>query len=172
MGLWMDGTVSAEDQKILASPYISFHPLPGYEEDEETGVNDEKGERGLGEAVGLWQLIGSDKAVRLRRLLDEIRVEDNLVEDKGYRVSVEQVARAAELLDGLEDAMQEYVDEEWNIRPEKLEYIRQRDPDLIEKSQEANGRIRYEITRPLWYATWAARFLKVAARLRREVWLG
>ena len=37
MGLWMDGTVSAEDQKILASPYISFHPMPGYEDDEETG---------------------------------------------------------------------------------------------------------------------------------------
>lgn len=170
MGMFMEGAVSAEDRVLLKSPYTFFRSVA--EGDEADGVHYEKGGSGLGDAVSLWMLAGSERAAQLRQLRDEVVTEDNLDEDKGYRMSVEQVKRAAELLDGLEEAMHEYVDDGWNVRPEKLDYVRQKDPYLIKRSQDADGTVYERITDPLWEATWAARFLKVAARLHREVWLG
>lgn len=169
--MFMIGKVTDEDRKTFDEPYL-FSIRSRAKGDEEDGVYNEKGWRDLYAVVDLWNLLGSDKGQQLDRMMKE--VESNRFEEGLFRLTLPQIERILELIDGLEAAVKPLIDENWHLRPEHVEEVRRKDPyaDVVTSYQRSDGKMVYSLDETLSKALGAEWFLKHALRLGREIELG
>lgn len=169
MGLLIPGKFSEEDKKKLEG-YRSYIFTKEEGEDED-GAFSEEGRSGLANAIEFWKLIDARKSAELEHLWNNVLADENHVIGRGHKTSVAQVAKASRLLDDLLTSLNDYFNNGREIKPDKLEHVRQILPSYFIKSEEdADGR-REVVLEPMWEFWSAKKFLEVAARLNREVWL-
>jgi len=117
----------------------------------------------LHQAARLWDLLGSDRGERLRRMMRE---ELDPGEEPVAYAAPSQIARLAELLDGVVAAAEgALVDADWRLRPELRERVEREAPGLGEVTTDAEGRPIYTLARTLSSLEMAGRFLADALRL-------
>jgi len=117
----------------------------------------------LHQAARIWDLLGSDRGERLRRMLRE---ELDPGEEPAAYAAPSQIQRLADLLDGVVAAAEgTLVDENWRLRPELVERIENETPGLGDATTDAEGRPIYSLARTLSSVHLAERFLADALRL-------
>lgn len=192
MSWWIKGILSKEDRKLL-----NYYPCWVYSsnpEEDEGGrvikhdvdeVEYEHPSRDLGVAEDLWDLIGSEKGDELTRIIrEEIRTEKNKVydyifegEDVGfeeieqYIINQESIRKMLSILERFEEPfLLDWTDKAYRVRPEKIDYVLQNAPDLVQIQQGENGTQVYSLSNTLAEAQGPEWFLRQALRLGRDIY--
>lgn len=116
----------------------------------------------------LLDVISPEKGSALHRL----RAEDlSAADDAGQRVMDRRTLRALlDLLEGVEhEAERGFTDNHWHVRPEKLAWLRERIPDLLEDTFDPDGKPVQSLSGVIAGAIIARNFLENAWRLGCEV---
>lgn len=121
----------------------------------------------LANAAQVWDLLGSDRGGRLRRLMREELAPADPSDPEPVWMAPSQVERLLELLDGLPEAAEgRLVDEDWRLLP-GVEA-----PDLGSATTDAEGRPVVTLSRTLSEIHLARRFFENARRLGCFVSIG
>lgn len=167
MGITINGRFSAEDKSLLDNS--RYGVISETESEKENWAYAERGGSGLKNAVEFWKLIDQSKSAELQNILNDVYSRE--IAGVGSLMRDEQVKRVSELLGELDDNLNEYFENHREIRSDKLDYTKKILPEyFITAEEDANGKYTV-VLEPMWTFHEAARYLNVAARLNREIWI-
>ena len=134
-----------------------------------TGISQciERAGKYLLNAVLIWQMIDPEKAVRLKRLMDEeLKTPLHKVE---VRLHPEQIERFIELLRDIETTpIGKIMNKDYVVLPEKIDYVNEHAPGLAVRTADGKGNIIYVLDR-ITEITWLRAFLETALELKCDV---
>src|SRR5438094_10376928 len=137
MSMWMEGTFTDEERQQFESAFT--YVASRAKGDEFDGVNYEDGWSDLYDVIALWNLLGSDKGQKLKKLLkEEIEVEGAEDENGAYTITIPQIKQILDLMEGLDDALLRLADDSGYVRPDKLDYVLQKSPNLAVQRSKAD----------------------------------
>jgi hypothetical protein len=143
------------------------------EEGEEDGAYYDKGLAGLRYSADLLELVGLESGEELNKLLDDILDEEKEIIDQGFKMSIEQSRKALSLIKSFKDlrlSLQSVINEDNLIFPDKVDIVKEKAPHLLYQSEDGEGKPKYWIEHPLWYAETAILLLEVAVDSNLEIW--
>lgn len=145
--LYMLGRVSPQERPFFKSDYWFYIGRVENGEDEDY-VSFTRGTNMLENAMFLWDLIAPERRKAYRQFLkNEIEIERNQLDSGGYLVSVEQVKQILEMIDGLDEKLEKFLDVDGRVLPEHVQHIQRVAPSQTFDNGELDGNaLRGEIS--------------------------
>jgi len=179
--MWIDGKIPDEDKEYIKE-YLDYLICIGSTEEGDNRDYVDYYKRGWSQihtVIQLWNLVDEQRAKRIYKMLkEEIEDDDKQicigeVEDGYvYVVTIPQIKRMLELMEGFQEALAPIVDKYGKVHLDKINYIREKAPSLLVGREDAEGNIVYWLDEPIWYADTVVWFFKLALKLNREIKLG
>jgi hypothetical protein len=175
MSLFINGTIPKEDEEYIKE-YLKYLIDIGSikDGDNEDYVHYSRGARGIYKAIDLWNLVDQERSDKINKMLrEEIKSKTNKLFDEegecGYLISIPQIKRMLELIEGFREALVSIMDKYGKVYPDKVKYVQEKDPYILVERTDGEGNIVYWLDEPIWYANTVVWFFKLALKLNREI---
>lgn len=175
MSLFISGTIPKEDEEYIKA-YLKYLIDIGSikDGDNEDYVHYSRGARGIYRAINLWNLVDQERSDKINKMFrEEIRSETNKLFDEegecGYIISIPQIKRMLELMEGFQEALEPIADKYGKVYPDKVKYVQEKAPHILVERTDGKGNIVYWLDEPSWYADTVVWLFKLALKLNREI---
>jgi hypothetical protein len=163
------GQVTPEDRRLFGSeddlPELFYRDIKEGDVDDDLAPHvwhgilyEDKRNNGLYYLIDLWRLVDEARAQRIENACRQYWSNSRRDENGDTRLTAAEVRELATLFDGLLEALAPVLDENHQVRPEKVDYVRRKNPELAE-------RMSYAVA----LASGIERFFNNAASLKREM---
>ena len=155
--MWINGKIPTEDTEYIKQ-YLQYLVCISSIENEDDEDYVDYYRRGWGHihtVSDLWNLVDQERASKIYKMLkEEIELKSNKIctdeyeESEAYVISIPQIKRMLELMEGFQEALEPIADKYGKVYPDTVKYVQEKDPYILVERTDGKDNIVYWLDEP------------------------